>query len=503
MPRLLLGALSALLLLQASTAGAFDLDDVAKRARTLAGKSYQKPDEGIPKDLASISYEQYRDIRYRPERALWKVEKLPFEVSFFHPGSAYTAPVKINDISGSVSREIRFSPALFDYGHNKLDTKQFGKLGFSGLRIAYPLGAKGKGKEDVMSFLGASYFRGVGKAQSYGASARGLAIDTGLYSGEEYPRFVEFWLQRPRANDKELTIYALLDSPRATGAYRFVLKPGADTAIEVKAQLFLRSNVSKLGIAPLSSMFYFGENQSGPDDDYRPKVHDSDGLSIQSGTGEWIWRPLVNPKRLLTTSFELTNPLGFGLMQRDRQFSSYEDLTARFETRPSVWVEPKGKWGAGRIELVQIPTPNEANDNIVAYWIPSVMPVQGKPLNIEYRLLWQKEKDTRPPLASVMQTRFGHGYRTKDDGILSLKVDFEGASLKKLAANAKLDAAVDIDGNGKLVDVRVVRNDVTGGVRLALRLRRTEENKPVELRAFLRSGTTTLSETWSYILPPN
>jgi glucans biosynthesis protein len=334
-------------------------------------------------------------------------------------------------------------------------------------------------------------------------SARGLAIDTALMSGEEFPRFTEFWIERPDAQARELRLYALLDSQRATGAYRFVLKPGVDTVLEIRAQLYLRQNVSKLGIAPLTSMYFFGENHRSGIDDFRPEVHDSDGLSIQNGTGEWIWRPVVNPKRLLVTSFAVTNPLGFGLQQRDRSFASYEDLEARYETRPSVWIEPKGRWGAGRIELVQIPTPDETNDNIVAYFAPDVSPAPQQPLDLEYRMLWQKDNETRPTLAYVTQTRRGHGYVRKPDETLALIVDFEGPVLRKLAPDAAVQGVVSADANVEILEANAYRNDVTGGWRLALRLKRQDDKKPGELRAFLRTGSTTLSETWSYILPIN
>ncbi|MCA1324741.1 glucan biosynthesis protein G [Herbaspirillum sp. alder98] len=497
------------LLLVQPAAFAFDFNSVAARAKALAGKSYKKPSEDVPKAVRELSYEQSNQLRYRVDKSYWRAQKLPFELTFIHLGGGFNDPVKINEVIGNSVREIGFNPALFDYSNVRgVDPRSLRNIGFAGFRIRFPVN-NSKVKDDVLTFHGASYFRAMGKGQGYGLSARGLAIDTALYSGEEFPRFTEFWLERPSAESRELVVYALLDSPRATGAYRFVLKPGSDTAIDVKAQIYLRSNVTKLGIAPLTSMFLFGENQPGPADDFRPEVHDSDGLSMQSGTGEWLWRPLVNPKRLLVTSFSFDNPLGFGLMQRDREFGNYQDLDYNYQSRPSAWIEPKGKWGSGRVELVQIPTPDETNDNIVAYWIPNTLPKPGQPLNVEYRMLWQKEGEKRPPLAWVTQTLYGHGYRPRqegkqDDG-LALSVDFDGSSLKKLAANARVEGVVEADANGKIASVTTRKNEVTGGWRIEVKLRRVEDNKPVELRGFLRNGNggTTLSETWSYILPPN
>lgn len=480
----------------------YGFEDVANRARALAAAPYKKPEGTLPKSLQSLGYDQYRDIRYKPDRALWRNEKLPFEVAFFHQGFYFNHPVKINEISGKRVQPIRFDPGAFNYGANAIDGADLQNLGFAGFRVHYPINTP-KYKDEVLVFLGASYLRALGKGQRYGASARALAIDTGLQSGEEFPRFVEFWLEKPAAKARQLVIYGLLDSVRGAGAYRFVLKPGTDTIIEVKARVFLREHITKLGLAPLTTMFMSGENQRSPGEDYRPEVHDSDGLSIQAGTGEWLWRPLVNPRRLLVTSFSLSNPLGFGLMQRDRAFTSYEDLEAHYEARPSVWVEPVGTWGEGRVELVQLPTPNETHDNVVAFWVPAETVTPKAPFDLEYRLYWEKDNEKRPPLSWVLQTRRGLGYMRKPDGSLGYTVDFVGPALMKLPPDAKIESVVTIDGNGQVVESTTYPNEMTGGWRMALRVRRMDEKKPVEIRAYLRLNKETISETWSYIIPPN
>jgi glucans biosynthesis protein len=501
--RVRIAGATLILTLAPAIACAFDFEEVAHRAQQLAAQPYRPQKVELPKELQGIDYDHFRDIRFRPEDALWRDARLPFEVAFFHMGLYFDKPVRINEVSGNNVRQIRFDPAQFDYGANKFDPQRMRGLGFAGFRVHYALNTP-KYKDEVLVFLGASYFRALGKHQVYGISARGLAIDTGLASGEEFPSFVEFWLQRPAPNATELTIYALLDSRRASGAYRFVLRPGVETAIDVKARLFLRDHVSRLEIAPLTTMYFFGENQRSTRDDYRPEVHDSDGLSIQSGTGEWIWRPLVNPKRLLVTSFALTNPAGFGVMQRDRDFDHYEDLEARYDLRPSVWVQPRGEWGAGRVELVQIPSPDETNDNIVAYWVAESSPAPQVPLNLEYRLLWQRaETAAKPPSSWVTQTRRGRGYTRNDDGSLAFVVDFEGPALRKLPADTQAEGIVTADSNAKVLEVITERNDVTGGWRLMLRFTRIDAAKPLELRAYLRTRTSTLSETWSYVLPPD
>jgi glucans biosynthesis protein len=494
-------ALLAGCLLSAASAHAFGLEDVTARAEKLAAAPYQKAGSSLSKVLKSLTYDQFRDVRYRADRALWRNAKLPFELMFFHRGFYYEEPVLIHEITPEGERDVSFDPDAFDYGKNKLERDDLPKQGFAGFRAHFPVNTPAY-RDEVLAFLGASYFRALGRGQTYGLSARGLAIDTAENSGEEFPRFVEFWIERPKGNAQELTVYALLDSPSAAGAYRFVLRPGVTTSLDVDVRLFLRKSVTKLGLAPLTSMFSFGANQRSSREDYRPQVHDSDGLSIQSSATEWIWRPLVNPKRLLVTSFALNNPGGFGLMQRERWFGHYEDLETRYDLRPSVWIQPKGSWGRGRVELVQIPVPDETNDNIVAYWVPERLPRPRRPFEYGYRILWQKDRETRPPVGWVRETRRGRGYVKTDDGSLELHVDFEGPSLARLPASAPMEAAVWIDNNGELLERHLRRNEVTGGWRSVVRFRRLDRAKPTELRTHLTNGVDLLSETWSYILPP-
>ncbi len=500
-PRFAQIALVVACALASTLAHAFGFDDVERRARALAAQPYKQPAVTLPKEWLDLDYDQYRDIRFRPERALWRAQKLPFEVMFFHPGFHFERPVHISEVVGNEVREVPYAAADFDYGHNTLKKTSVRFPGFAGFRVHYALNTP-KYKDEVLVFLGASYFRALGKGQVYGLSARGLAVDTGLASGEEFPSFVEFWLVRPAPDANELTIYALLDSRRVTGAYRFIVHPGADTAVDVRERLFLRERVTRLGIAPLTSMYLAGENQPAATPDYRPEVHDSDVVSVQSGTGEWIMRPLVNPKRLLVSSFAMTNPAGFGLQQRDRSFSHYEDLEAHYERRPSVWVQPRSRFDAGRVEIVQIPSPDETNDNIVVYWIPDASAAPQEPVDFEYRLLWQMQNETHPPQSWVTQTRRGHGYRKVQDKSLDFVVDFEGPALTKLPRDSPVEPVVTAVSNAQILESNAYPNDETGGYRLTIRFNRMDDAKPVELRAFLRNKSGTLSETWSYLLPP-
>lgn len=489
----------------ADTAFAFGFADVATAAKRLAGSSYKSPDTELPVELQNLDYDQYRDIRFDAAQSLWRAQNLPFEAAFFHRGGMFRESVKIYEVAGGSAREMRFNPKQFDYGANRLDPARLGNLGFAGFRLHYAIN-RSDYKDEVLAVLGATYFRALGRNQLYGVSARGLAIDTAQSTGEEFPRFTSFWLVRPEPGARQFTFYALLDSPRLTGAYQFVVTPGTETAMDIKARLFLRDSIAMVGFAPLTSMFLAGENQKFRGDDFRPEVHDSDGLLIHAANSEWIWRPLVNPKKLLVTSFALNNPRGFGLMQRDRKFDHYEDLESRYERRPSVWVEPKGSWGKGRVELVQIPVRDETNDNVVAYWVADAALQPDRARDIEYRLLWQMKSEARSPDAWVVQTRRGHAYERHPEAGVSLHVDFDGPALRSLPAGRSPKVSLSADANGQILGNQLYPNTVNGGWRLSMRVRRVDQAKPIELRASLRiparGKKEKESETWSYILPP-
>jgi periplasmic glucans biosynthesis protein len=485
---------------------AFDFSDVEQHAKRLASEPYREP-ERVPQWLIDLDYEQYRGIRFRPERALWKGSGLPFSVQFFHPGLFYDRMVKIQVVTRSGVSPVAFSPDQFEYGPDELGGRVPQDLGYAGFRIHYPI--KGEAYQDeVTVFLGASYFRAVGRDEVYGLSARGIAIDTALASGEEFPWFREFWIVKPSPGAKELTLYALLDSPSLAGAYRFVVAPGPQTRVDVEMNLFPRKGLHKLGVAPLTSMFLRGENGAGNGEpDYRPEVHDSDGLLVEAGSGEWLWRPLENPARLSVTSFDATDPRGFGLVQRDRSFDHYEDFAVRSDLRPSAWVVPKGSWGAGHVELVEIPTRDDTNDNVVTYWVPDAKASADRPFSLAYSLWWYGDDPRRPVAGRVVATRRDEGGR---DGAVRLLVDFEGEQLHRLPDEAVVEGVVSVGSAGGgtnesprpavLLAQQVLRNPVTGGWRLVFQMEAPDE--PVELRAFLRHAGDVLTETWSYLLRP-
>ena len=303
-------------------------------------------------------------------------------------------------------------------------------------------------------------------------------------------------MQRPQPQAKELSLYALLDSPSVAGAYFFQVQPGDRTVVHVRARLYLRKPVKELGIAPLTSMFLFGEERPRAFDDWRPEVHDSDGLVMHSGTGEWLWRPLGNPEKLRVSYFGFDNPRGFGLLQRDRRFENYEDLETRHELRPNAWITPVGNWGKGYVKLVEIPSRKETNDNIVAYWMPSSLPAAGQPIDLQYQIHFQSSEPAGQNLARAVATRIGAGDRDEWRRII---IDFEGQKLGALADTANVNAVVTAGAEGQIVQQAVFRNGVTGGRRLSFQVLRPK-GKPLELRAFLRNGHDIITETWSYQL---
>ncbi|QJI32301.1 glucan biosynthesis protein G [Pseudomonas sp. ADAK18] len=471
---------------------AFSLDDVSAKAKELAGQKYEAPRSNLPNEFREMKFADYQKIRFRNEKAEWADQKTPFKLSFYHQGMHFDTPVKINEVTADSVQEIKYDPARFDFGDVKFDPKSTEQLGYAGFRVLYPINKDDK-QDEIMTMLGASYFRVVGKDQVYGLSARGMAIDTALPSGEEFPRFTEFWIERPKPGDKHLVIFALLDSPRATGAYRLILRPGTDTVVDVKSQMFLRDKVTKLGIAPLTSMYLFGANQPSKVLNYRRELHDSSGLSIHAGNGEWIWRPLNNPKHLSVSNFTVENPRGFGLLQRGRNFSHYEDLDDNYDKRPSAWIEPEGDWGKGSVDLVEIPTADETNDNIVAFWSPETLPEPGKPLDVSYRLHWTLDDAAyhSPDSSWVKQTLRSTGdvkqsnLIRQPDGSVAYLVDFEGPALKKLPADAPVRSQVSVGDNAEIVENSVRYNPHTQGWRLTLRLKIKDAGKPTEMRAAL------------------
>jgi glucans biosynthesis protein len=392
-------ALCAFLLVAASLQATETPDavfhQIVRQAKAAAATPYQPNEMALPEILQKLNYDTWRDIAFRARRGLWHDDRSPFEVQFFHPGYLFKQPVAVNELKNDQVQPVPFASKYFrypDFDHAKLgDEKRFG---FAGLRILYPLN-RPKRMDEVISFLGSSYFRALGAGQTYGISARGIAIDTGENLTEEFPAFKEFWLFRPGAGAGQMQFFASLDGPSVAGAYRFTITPGPDTSVEIDTHLFFRKPVEVLGLGPLTSMFWRGEKQPITANDRRPEVHDSDGLLIVTAAGAEKWHPLEPVDKVRTQLFPETNPKSFGLLQRDRDPSHYRDREAKYERRPSVSVESLGNWGSGTVRLMQLPAANEYNDNVVAFWQPEKSPAAGDELGLKYRLRWFTQESNK------------------------------------------------------------------------------------------------------------
>ncbi|MDF2812534.1 MAG: glucan biosynthesis protein [Microvirga sp.] len=479
----------------------FRFEEVVRRARELAGAPYEAAPGQLPEPLNTLSFDDYRDIRFRPERALLGSGGSQYRMQLFHLGFLYQRPVTVNILRDGVPTPVPYQRELFNYGRNKIERPLPVNLGFAGFRLHYPINSP-KVFDEIIAFLGASYFRFLGSDQKYGLSARGLAINVEGGDAEEFPNFREFWIQMPTAGADRVTIYALLDSPSVAGAYRFVLYPSRETTLEVTATLFPRQTIASLGLAPLTSMFYQGENDQKRTDDFRPELHDSDGLLMHSGAGEWIWRPLRNPAKKTISSFSDNNPRGFGLMQRDRVFENYQDLEAHYHKRPGYWVEPIGDWGEGRIELAEIPTKDETHDNIVAYWEPNRAFEAGQEINVSYRLRSVAAISGMHPGGKVINTyqappRASGSNAPSDPTHRRFIIDFAGGDLGYYQADPDQVQLVPSLSNGKITHSFIMPNEHTDGFRVAMDVK-LDPGQSTDLRAFLRAGNRTLTETWTY-----
>jgi glucans biosynthesis protein len=401
-----------------ASAGSFALAHVEAIARRLSERPYSAPSQDMPADLKALDYDGYRRIQFRHDRALWANDGLNFRAEFFHCGNLFTHRVDLFEVHDGKVEPILYSPGLFQYDP-PLKAPLPADFGFAGFRLE----AKGvPGLDEIAAFLGASYFRSLGAGQRYGLSARGLAIRTGNPGGEEFPLFRAWWIVRPAPGDETVTVYGLLDSESTTGAYRFRIAPGTVTRFDVSCRLFPRVELTTVGIAPLTSMYLYGPDTRARFDDFRPAVHDSDGLQMTTGVGQAMWRPLRNPGFVQESSFIDPGVRAFGLMQRETRFEGYEDTEARYELRPSALVEPAADWGPGHVHLFELPSGTEAADNIVAFWRPEAPLKPGRVHAFDYRLLWGPPEAKTPKLR-VVRTQGGRA--PEGDGRLFL-VDYQG-----------------------------------------------------------------------------
>ena len=477
-----------------SQPASFDFASVEDRARELASEPYRDV-PSIEGDMRKLGYDAYRALRSKPDTALWRDTKGLFRVEFFPAGFIYEKPVSIGIVENGNVTPVLAGSGQFDFSDTGLKEPPR-DISLAGFKITYPLNRPDK-FDEVISFLGASYFRPIGRGQVYGSSGRGLSVDTATGRPEEFPAFRSFWLVKPADGASEITVWALLDSPAAAGAFSFVIRPGARTVVETRAVLFVRHDVGLLGIAPLTSMFFAGK-ASPPRDDYRPEIHDADGLLVLTGKGEHVWRPLANPSALAISSFIDTNPRGFGLLQRERAFARYQDSSAHLEARPSLWVEPDGDWGDGEVRLIEIPTQAETNDNIVAFWVSRWPAKQGSRLEYRYRLSALADEAALSPLARVVATRAAA--IPKNDKARRIVVEFAGGDLSTLQPEQPVEAHVSLD-SGKLLRSYVEALPSQRSWRLFIDFE-PEGKKPVDMRATLALRGVPLTETFSTVHRP-
>jgi glucans biosynthesis protein len=461
------------------------VSDMAKRL-SAENPAPRLLDNGSP--LRQITYDQYRDIRVNADNAIWRNEQVPYRVEVLPAGFLFEAPVTVSVVEDGMARDISAAPGTFILGPSI--AKQLGSLNLplSGFRVRGHINSRSVWDE-FMVFQGASYFRAVGKGNIYGMSARGLALKTAHPSGEEFPAFTHFWIERPGTNATGIVVHALLQSQSTTGAYRFAVTPGNETVMDVDVTLFPRVALDNVGIAPLTSMFLFDESNRSRIDDFRDEVHDSDGLQIAMASGEQIWRPLANPGQLQVSSFTSVAPRAFGLVQRSRKVSDYQDLEAQYEKRPSTWIEPTSDWGAGAVQLIEIPSDREANDNIVVLWRPKDPLPAGKPWHISYRLRWLAHPRATTPIGRVVGTRTG----PSADGKRRLfVVDFDG--LGKSLDGLKLDVGA---SRGKVGNPVLQPFPALRSIRASFELTPGDADV-AELRLRLLRDDRPATETWLY-----
>lgn len=476
--------------LRTGTPVSFDAQSVIARARAMAGAAYE-PRPTIPREWQDLSYDQYRKIWFDTRNGLWENTPLPQRLDVFPPGLYYPQAIEVNIVEGGTASLLVFDLGVFD------KTDQFPELplndvmGYSGMRLRADLQEDGLYTEYAV-FQGASYFRGIGTGENYGLSARGLALRTGDPRGEEFPEFTAFWIETPAEFDKSVIVHALLDSPSCTGAFRFEITHGPILDMEVEATIFAREELDHVGIAPLTSMFLFDSTDRTRFSDFRPNVHDSDGLLIHNGAGEVIWRPLANPTTLQISAFGDRNPQGFGLMQRKREFDDYNDLEALYHLRPSVWITPRGDWGEGAVTLVEIPADLEVYDNIVAYWRPAAPIAAGAEQELRYRLQWGA--DPAPSAGDLLAVR-GTAMGGRPEGGLVMVIDFEdGAALPEDLETVEV---VLRSSHGVTTPGILQRNPGTNGARLAFTFD-PQDTRYAEFRVQLLVGSSPLSEIWLY-----
>lgn len=497
-------SLTQSVLAQGQAEFAFDFESFSARMRDLAAAPFSPVTATLPEAFDKLDYDAYRKVQYRADASKWADQNLGYQLQAFHLGWLFEEPVKVFEIEGGKARALDFSASDFQYHDSALADAALVEdfPGVAGFRVNHPIN-RPDAFDELVSFLGASYFRSLGRDNIYGLSARGVVLNSWLDLPEEFPRFSEFYIEKPVAGGP-LTIYAALDSQSVTGAYRFVITPASEaaqeTTMDVTARLYFRADVKELGVAPLTSMFLYAEANRAGFDDYRPQVHDSNGLLLERESGEVMWRALNNGPSLGNSYFWENNPRAFGLYQRGRDFDAYQDAGAHYERRPSLRVEPEGAWGQGMVRLIEIPAKLEADDNIVAFWVPSEPALAGQSREYKYRLIWGNlDPDAAAATAYVAETRAGVGGVSGVENASNLRkfvVDFKGGELDTFSPATPIDVLATVSG-GVMRNSVLSRVDANGVWRLVMDVE-TDGVAPLELKAYLVGLGKKLTETWLY-----
>ncbi|MBI4556619.1 MAG: glucan biosynthesis protein [Candidatus Hydrogenedentes bacterium] len=468
----------------------FSFEKLVERASERATRPFVRPFEPSVSLENQLNYDDYRAIRYDRQKAVWRGES-PFELQFYHSGYLFPRPVEVILVEEGHVPTVRYDETLFTYKTLKAKRKAALNPGFAGFNVQYAINSPDR-VDEFVSFLGASYFRAVPRSGRYGTSARGLAVDIGLSEPEEFPEFRAFWVERTDSAATVARIYAAMDSPSLAGAFRFECEPGEETVIEVESHIFMREAVERLGVAPLTSEFFFGENQPARvrDPMRRPEVHDCDGLLIATGTGEWLWRPLRNPLINRVHTYAVESLRGFGLLQRDRDPKHYGGNTLQ-HLRPSVWVEPIEGFGAGAVQLLELSATKEWTDNIAVYWVPAELPGPGDRRHFRYRVRFSINGPTQQSGATVLKTA------SEDRGPNEVRyvLEFADDPSTRPGSQFPVSGVVAATG-GNTGEIRMEPDSDRGLQRLSFDVTRPP-GASVILRAFLRAGPDTLSETWT------
>ena len=468
---------------------AFETARLLDYARALARRPYAALPNDLPEPFLSLNAEQFGNIRAKPAAHFLNESGPGLAVEPLHRGFVYKDPVTLFVVENGTVRRIAYDPAAFDFGRVNAPAS-LPDLGFSGFRL-FGDPVNGKDREAAV-FQGATFFKAMARGQTYGTQARALALKVAEARGEEFPFFRAFWIERAAGN-AGATVHALFDSESATGVMRATIRPGEVTLVDVETTIFARVLVDHYGIAAMSGTYLFGPGERRSTDDVRPAVYETNGVQMMRGNGEWVWRPLRNPPTLQISLFADENPRGFGLLQRERDFGQFQDDDARFERRPSLWIEPIGDWGAGAVQLIEIPSDSEVNDNIIAYWRPRAPLQPGSETTFAYRQFWCWQPPERPPLATVAQSRFGRGSSARRRRFL---VDFTGEMLGDAKTVMEMTPAVTTSA-GTIQNLRVLPYTDRKICRVIFEL--DPGNEPLcELRLLFQSGATPITETWLY-----